>query len=70
MLFKYVIKTTFCLNFLRKFNSPVVGFILFDPIPVLCFVKDANVFDWFEEVVISLNNFMSLSRLRKARVIE
>ena len=70
MLFKYVIKTTFCLNFLRKFNSPVVGFILFDPIPVLFFVKDANVFDWFEEVVISLDNFMSLSRLRKARVIE
>ena len=69
MLFKYVIKTTFCLN-LGKFNSPVVGFILFDPIPVLFFVKDANVFDWFEEVVISLDNFMSLSRLSKARVIE
>ena len=66
MLFKYVIKNTFCLN-LGKFNSPVVSFILFDPIPVLCFVKD---FDWFEEVVISLDNFMSLSRLRKARVIE
>ena len=66
MLFKYVIKTTFCLN-LGEFHSPVVGFILFDPIPVLCFVKD---FDWFEEVVISLDNFMSLSRLRKARVIE